>query len=201
MLWSLQAEAVGSVFIAAAWLLSRGRLTPMLAILALSLAALPFARGSLIVFMPAFILGALIGQVSPKIWQSRTLFAAGLLVLVSTNVILGHGHVARLPEMAGAVAVVSCMGTRPLALLRTRISKFLGAVSYPFYLIHPAGMLLAADLLPALPPLPTLARILIFAVVSIGAALPAAWALHHAVELPAMSLARRLRRPAVAEAT
>jgi peptidoglycan/LPS O-acetylase OafA/YrhL len=143
--------------------------------------------------MPAFLLGALIGAIDPKYWRKGWVFYLGLAILLSTNILLGHGGFTRLPEMFGATLVVGCTSVAPLPVLQARISKFLGEISYPFYLIHPMGMIFATAVIAQVPAAPPLLRILLFAVVSIAIAMPTAWLLHIALELPSMNAGRKLR--------
>jgi peptidoglycan/LPS O-acetylase OafA/YrhL len=198
VLWSLQVEVIGSVVIVLVWLLARQSGARLLAALAVSLLILPLVRGTPLVFMPAFLLGALIGVVPDWLWRSRLLFAAGLALLIGTNIVIGHGGATRLPEMTGATLVVGCMGALPIRALRTRLSRFLGEISYPFYLVHPIGMIFGFHAVAGLAGAPVLVRIAIFAVVSIGIAIPLAWLLHIAVETPAMRRGRHLRIAGVA---
>jgi peptidoglycan/LPS O-acetylase OafA/YrhL len=198
VLWSLQVEVIGSVLIVLVWLFARNAGARLLMALAVSLLILPLVRGTPLVFMPAFVLGALIGLAPERFWRSRKLFAAGLLLLIGTNIVIGHGGATRLPEMTGATLVVGCMGASPIRALQTRLSNFLGEVSYPFYLVHPIGMIFAGRMVAGLAGVPVLGRILIFAAVSIAIAIPLAWLLHIAVEIPAMRQGRRVRIAGIA---
>ena len=193
VLWSLQVEVIGSVVIVLVWLFARQSAARLLAALAVSLLILPLVRGTPLVFMPAFLLGAVIGLAPERVWRGRWLFGAGLALLVGTNIVIGHGGATRLPEMTGATLVVGCMGALPVRALRTRVSKFLGEISYPFYLVHPIGMIFGFHAVAGLAFVPVLGRIVIFAAVSIAVAIPLAWLLHIAVEMPAMRQGRRVK--------
>ncbi len=194
VLWSLQVEVIGSVVIVLVWLIARHSGGRLLAALAVSLLFLPLVRGTPLVFMPAFLLGAVIGLVPARVWRGRWLFGVGLALLVGTNIVIGHGGATRLPEMTGATLVVGCMGAFPIRALQTRVSKFLGEISYPFYLVHPFGMIFGFHAVVGLGGVPVLGRILIFAAVSIAIAIPLAWVLHVAVEMPAMRRGWRVIR-------
>jgi peptidoglycan/LPS O-acetylase OafA/YrhL len=193
VLWSLQVEVIGSVVIVLVWLFARNAGLRLLAALAVSLLVLPLVRGTPLVFMPAFVLGAVIGLAPEWLWRGRWLFGAGLALLVGTNIVTGHGGAARLPEMVGAALVVGCMGASPINALRTRLSTFLGEISYPFYLVHPIGMIFGFHAVAGLAGVPVLGRILVFAAVSIAIAMPLAWLLHVGVEAPAMRQGRAIR--------
>ncbi len=186
VLWSLQVEVIGSVVIVLVWLFARKSGGRLLAALAVSLLILPLVRGTPLVFMPAFLLGAVIGLVPERVWRGRWLLGVGLALLIGTNIVIGHGGATRLPEMTGATLVVGCMGAFPIRALQTRVSKFLGEISYPFYLVHPIGMIFGFYAVAGLGGVPVLGRIFVFAVVSIAVAIPLAWLLHVAVEMPAM---------------
>jgi len=191
VLWSLQVEVIGSVVIVLVWLFARKSGGRLLVALAASLLILPLVRGTPLVFMPAFLLGAVIGLVPERVWRGRWLFGVGLALLIGTNIVIGHGGATRLPEMTGATLVVGCMGASPIRALRTRLSRFLGEISYPFYLVHPIGMIFGFHAVAGLAGVSVLGRIFVFAAVSIGIAIPLAWVLHVAVEGPAMRQRRR----------
>jgi hypothetical protein len=57
--------------IALMWLLGRHSPAKMLAALAIAIAVLPLARGTVLVFMPAFAFGGLIGAVPTRVCSSR----------------------------------------------------------------------------------------------------------------------------------
>jgi peptidoglycan/LPS O-acetylase OafA/YrhL len=188
VLWSLQVEVIGSVMIVLVWLLCKNSTYKLLIALAVTFAIVPFARGTPLVYLPAFVLGALIDGIPPTIWRKRIVFGAGITLLVGSNVILGHAHANRLFEMLGAMLVVGCMGAFPISALQTSFSRFLGAISYPFYLVHLIGAIVASAGIAAIATLAPLAQIALFAFISITVAIPIAWLLHEAVEVPTMSL-------------
>jgi peptidoglycan/LPS O-acetylase OafA/YrhL len=187
VLWSLQVEVIGSMVIVVVWLLCKSSTTKLLIALAATLAIVPLSRGTPLVYMPAFVLGALIDIITPTIWRSRFVFGTGMALLLGSNVILGHSGVARLFEMLGATLVVGCMGSFPISLLQTPVSKFLGAISYPFYLVHIIGAMVAYAAIAATWAVVPLAQIGLFAFISIAIAMPIAWLLHVVVEVPLMS--------------
>jgi peptidoglycan/LPS O-acetylase OafA/YrhL len=185
VLWSLQVEVIASFALFAVWGLARDNPWKLLLALSVTVAAVPFARGQFaVVFFPAFLLGASIGPVPARFWRSRWLTSGGILVLVFTNVLLGHGAITRCFEMVGATALVGAVANGALAFLRTRLAVFLGAISYPFYLTHVIGVIVVEPYLAALPPMPQLALIAVYAVASIGLTIPLAWLLHIFIEDP-----------------
>ena len=195
VLWSLQVEMVGSVMIFALWILTRnepGRLFLALCVLG---AAVPFFRGNyLVVHLPAFVLGALIHHVAAPVWRSRALLCLAVVVLVVPSIFFSYRGITRVFEIVAATAVVGCVSVQRPAVLETPIVNFLGAISYPFYLLHPLGVASAVTLMGPLPATNYLSQIVIYAVVSIGISLPIAWLLHMTIEMPAIRLRPRLGR-------
>jgi peptidoglycan/LPS O-acetylase OafA/YrhL len=194
VLWSLQAEMVGSGMLFVVWCVTRGTIWKMLVALAISVVVLPFGRGNLaIVFLPAFILGAGITSMPGWLRRNRPLLVLGILLLLFTNIFVGHGGPGRLIEMGAATAVVSAVSQGALPFLRRRVPLFLGAISYPFYLTHVLGMIAAQPLLDMLqfssPYLAFAAR----AALSIPPVILLAWALHVLIEVPAQRGRPRLR--------
>ena len=184
--WSLQVEMVGSVALAAMWLFAGNSKAKLLLVLAVTIAMVPFARGTVLVFLPAFALGGVIGSVPANVWNSRSLFWIGLAVLLTASLFLSHGGLSRCFEMIGATAVIGCMGTRPLRFLQSAPAKFLGAISYPLYLCHPfANEVLNLVVAPS----PTMHRMALFAAtsaLSLLIAVPLSAVLHIAIEWPCM---------------
>jgi peptidoglycan/LPS O-acetylase OafA/YrhL len=192
--WSLQVEMVGSMAIALMWLYGRHSLTKLMAALVIAIAVVPLARGSVLVFMPAFAFGGLIGTVPAQVWRSRLLLLAGLILLLTANLFFGHGGVARCFEIVGATVVVGCIGLRPLAFLQSAPVQFLGAISYPLYLCHGFSTVVSWQVL-ALFPFPALQELPAFALASVASlaiAIPLAWLLHIGVEVPCMRWRPRL---------
>ena len=82
-------------------------------------------------------------------------------------------------------------------MLRSGPVNFLGAVRYPFYLVHPLGVSGALALIGPLPALNFLFQFLLYALVSLAISLPLAWLLHVTVEMPALEFRLRFgRKPA-----
>jgi peptidoglycan/LPS O-acetylase OafA/YrhL len=186
VLWSLQVEVVASVALFAMWGITRGRVWALALCFLGIAAAVPFARGEpAIVFLPAFVLGAGIGGVGPRLWRSRLLMAGGIMTLLFSNIPLGHGSLTRVFEILGAVALVGPVSQGCLPFLRWRVPHFLGAISYPFYLCHPVGLGVADRLLGGTFTGWPYADIAARAVVSIALTVPLAWLLHVLVEVPA----------------
>ena len=185
VLWSLQVEVVASFALFALWGLTRGMGWKMSLGLIVAVGATAFFRGyGPVVFFPAFILGASISLVPARVWQQGWLVTIGVLVLVFTNVLLGHGGITRFFEMTGATVVVGAVATGQLPFLTWRLPLFLGAISYPFYLTHLFGLLISEPWLAMLPAMPPLAMVAVRAVASIAITIPLAWALHVFVETP-----------------
>ena len=199
VLWSLQVEMIGSLVIFIAWLLSRDNPVKLFIALCVVAATVPFFRGNqFVVYLPAFLLGALIRHVPARVWRSRALLVAALLVLLLPSIAFSYRGITRVLEILAATAVVGCVAVqRPLLLEKAPI-KFLGVVSYPFYLIHPLGMSGALDVIGPLPEMNFLFQFGVYALVSLLISLPLAWLLHVTVEMPALRWRPRFaRKPAL----
>lgn len=199
VLWSLQVEMIGSMVIFIAWLAARNDPIKLFIALCVVAAAVPFFRGNqFVVYLPAFLLGALIHHVPARIWQSRALLVAALLVLLLPSIVFSYRGVTRLLEILAAVAIVGCVAAQRPPLLESAPIKFLGAVSYPFYLTHPLGMAGALNFIGPLPGMNFLFQFGVYALVSLLISLPVAWLLHVTVEMPALRWRPRLgRKPAL----
>jgi len=189
--WSLQVEMVGSLAVAAVWLCGHGAPRSMLLGLLFTMALVPLARGTLLVFMPAFALGGAISLVPLPIWKSRWVLWTGILVLLLSNLFLSHGGLDRCFEMVAAFAIVGCIGARPMRLFDSLPAQFLGAISYPFYLIHPFALVTAGRILAPLLPSSPMATFGLYAAASLAVAVPLAWVIHETVEQPAMRWRRQ----------
>ena len=200
VLWSLQVEMIGSMVIFIAWLAARNDPIKLFIALCFVAAAVPFFRGNqFVVYLPAFLLGALIHHVPARIWQSRALLVAALLVLLLPSIMFSYRGVTRLLEILAAAAIVGCVAAQRPPLLESAPIKFLGAVSYPFYLTHPLGMAGALNFIGPLPGMNFLFQFGVYALVSLLISLPVAWLLHVTVEMPALRWRPRLaRKPASA---
>ena len=198
VLWSLQVEVVASLGLFIVWGMTRGVAWKLLLVLMLASAVIPFFRGvGFVVFFPAFILGAGISSVPDYYWRQTWIVVAAVVMLIFMNVLTGHGGVTRCFEMTGATVLVGAVAHGALPFLRRRGPLFLGAISYPFYLTHLIGLLLAEPLLNTLPTHAPLVMIAARAVSSIALTIPLAWLLHVFVEDPVLRARPRFRLKAV----
>ena len=182
VLWSLQVEVVASLALFAVWGLTRGTPVRLVVALTVALAATPFFRGNpYVVFFPAFLLGAGIISVPAAIWRWRLLPAAAIAILLSANLAFGHGGMTRAFEMIGATVLVGVTAHGRLGFLSGRVPVFLGAISYPLYLIHPACLDQAVRWWGAAP---SVSALPVLVVTSLVLAIPTAWLLHRYVEDP-----------------
>jgi len=180
VLWSLQVEVVASLgLFCAVGGVTRGIGWKLVLALVISVAAVPFCRGTYVVFLPAFILGASISSVPPRVWSNGTIVSIAVVVLVVTNLLFGFGGVSRCFEIV-------------LRFLRSRVSVFLGAISYPFYLTHPIGLALGGPVVQSLSLASPFARVFALAVTSVALAIPLAWLLHVCVEDPVLRARPRI---------
>ena len=93
-----------------------------------------------------------------------------------------------------ATVLVGAVAAGRFGFLRSRVSHFLGAISYPFYLTHPIGLFLAGPFVQSLPLSSPFARVFVLAVSSIALAIPLAWVLHVFVcEDPVLRARPRIR--------
>ena len=97
---------------------------------------------------------------------------------------MSDGRNLALDGVRGLAALSVALGHPPL--LEKAPIKFLGAVSYPFYLVHPFGMSGALNFIGPLPGMNFLFQFGVYALVSLLISLPVAWLLHVTVEMPAL---------------
>jgi peptidoglycan/LPS O-acetylase OafA/YrhL len=194
VLWSLQVEVVASLALFALWGMTRGTSGKLLLALVVAIAAVPFFRGNpYVVFWPAFILGASISSIPPRVWGRGSIISIGIAGLVVTNLLFGFGGVSRCFEILGSIILVGAIAAGRFRFLRSRVSLFLGAISYPFYLTHPIGLVLAAPLMQLLSLASPFTRVFALALTSIVLAIPLAWLLHVFVEDPVLRVRPRIR--------
>ena len=194
VLWSLQVEVVASFALFALWGMTGGTSWKLLLALVMAIVAVPFFRGNpYVVFWPAFILGASISSIPPRVWVRGYIISIGGAGLVVTNLLFGFGGVSRCFEILGATILVGAIAASRFPFLRSRVSLFLGAISYPFYLTHPIGLVLAAPLMQSLSLASPFARVFALALSSMVLAIPFAWLLHVFVEDPVLRARPRIR--------
>lgn len=194
VLWSLQVEMVGSVLIFAVWILSRGEAWRVVVALIAVAALVPIFRGNpYIVYLPAFVLGALIGYVPRRVWQSRALLCAAAALLFLGSLVLHQGGVTRVVEILAAFALIGCVTVQRPAALEGRGAEFLGAVSYPLYLTHGLGMAAAGAVLLTVS-LERFAFIGLYTLLAIAISIVIAWVLHVTIEVPVLRARPRLGR-------
>jgi peptidoglycan/LPS O-acetylase OafA/YrhL len=195
VLWSLQVEIVGSVVIFVVWLWSRNDTLKLLACLFCLAGLVPiFGHVTTTMYLPAFAMGAAISSVPADIWRSRALLCCALAVLMGTALFLPQGlNVSNFFVGMAAMAIVGCVEVRRPRFLQSRLANFLGAISYPFYLVHPLGVLLADPVVKVATHNGFLQMVL-FAIISLTLTVPLSWLLHATVEMPALKARPRLRR-------
>jgi peptidoglycan/LPS O-acetylase OafA/YrhL len=194
VLWSLQVEVVASLVLFALWGMTGGTGWKLLLALVMAIAAVPFFRGNpYVVFWPAFILGASISLIPPRVWGRGLIISIGVTGLLVTNLLFGFGGVSRCFEIVGSTILVGAIAAGRFRFLRSRGSLFLGAISYPFYLTHPIGLVLAAPLMQSLSLTSPFTRVFALALTSIVLAIPLAWLLHVFVEDPVLRMRPRFR--------
>ncbi|WP_279481867.1 acyltransferase [Aureimonas sp. SK2] len=196
VLWSLQIEVVASFLLFGIWAITGGRAGLALLVAPVSLYVFLKTGSGYALFLPAFLLGAVLHVIPTRLMRSPWLVAAGLPLLVSSSLFLGRGWEGRVFEMAGAVLVVAYVRAVQPRWLLGRPAQFLGLVSYPFYLLHPLGQAFAFRNMAFVPADQIALRIATIFVLSTLAGLAIAYVVHRLVERPAMRLPALLRAPA-----
>jgi peptidoglycan/LPS O-acetylase OafA/YrhL len=197
VLWSLQVEIVASVLLFGIWAATRGRSRPALLFALPSLAVFHQTGSEYALYLPAFLLGAALGEIPKRISSSPVMPLVGVPILVASSVFWGHDWEARIFEMSGAFLVVAWARAVQPRWLLSRPVQFLGLVSYPFYLLHPIGVAFAFRNMPWVPMDQAAHRVATLFVLSTLASLLLAWIVHRLVERPAM----RLRLPDLVKPT
>ena len=106
------------------------------------------------------------------------------MILLFTNIVLGHNGIDRYFEIACATVLVGAVAHGRFQFLRTRLALFMGAISYPFYLTDVVGLLCAERYMN---PHWSASPLIMFAIragASIVVTIPLAWLLHIFVEDP-----------------
>lgn len=193
VLWTLQIEVWGSLWVYAAVTARRIHPTLFICMLAATAAVSYYDHRPVPLFMSAFALGAIIDDL-PAIAVNRLTAAIGLAALMTADFILGAGFAMRCWQMAGAFCVVAYVARNPMWLTSNPVAHFLGRISYPFYLLHLAGALIIVKLGVRELGLDPYSLFAIYSVASISFALALAWVIHVTVELPGMSTGEAARR-------
>lgn len=193
VLWTLQIEVWGSLWVYAA--VTARRIHPALfcALLAVTAAVSYFDHRPIPLFMSAFALGAVIDDL-PAIAVNRVTAALGLFVLMTADFMLGAGFPMRCWQMAGAFCVVAYVARNSMWLTSNPFAHFLGQISYPFYLLHLAGALIIVKLGVRSIGLDPFSLFAVYSIASIAIAIVIAWVVHLAVEMPGMALGEKARR-------
>lgn len=198
VLWSLQVEVIGSILIFMLWASgSRVLVGALIAFYAYAFWFVPMSimivRSEFIMLPAAFVLGYAIPAIPDGIWRSRVLFAAGLAIMLLSDIFLGRTWHTRIGQVIGSVVVVGCLQANPFQFLNTRIPQFLGNVSYSYYLIHPLLLGEGFSLLSRMnlvSPLPI--KALALAIFTIPAALIGGYLASEYIEKPGIRLGKML---------
>ncbi|CAE6872094.1 hypothetical protein R69749_06297 [Paraburkholderia domus] len=191
VIWSLQVEWVGSALIFVLAYIG-GRPLALAAALFFAWYGVHTANWMLIL-LPAFCLGFLVPTLPMIFARSRVLAALALAVYLFTDLIYGRGQLLRPLDMLAAFVLVAHINARPGWLLQTVPVRFMGDVSYPFYLIHTFVMMLTTVSFGAAG-VAVVASIGLTAAISVPLALVFAYGIHRCVEMPAVEFGNRLLR-------
>src|SRR5262249_47829889 len=150
-----------------------------------SLAASALSSSYLLIFLPAFTVGAAIFHHADwPFWSSGRLLVLGTLMLLLTGLLLGEfTMLGRAAWLVSSAIIVGCCRAQHLRVLSSRASQFLGAVSYPLYLLHGACLIVAGRVVDPVVSVPLL-RFAACAILTCVIALPLCWLAHRAIEIP-----------------
>jgi peptidoglycan/LPS O-acetylase OafA/YrhL len=195
VLWTLQVEVVGSGLLAVLYLLCLYDKRLVWLTLAVSLAACAPSASRLIFSLPPFVVGAALYHCEDwPLWRSRGILVFGILLLMLSGLVFGEGTISsRSASLLASTAIVGCCRAQSMSLPLSRPVQFLGAVSYPLYLLHGAGLLMAARVVDPVVAAP-LGRIAAYLILTCILILPLSWFLHRTVELPGIELGSRIIR-------
>lgn len=198
VIWTLQIELFGSALILCLWLLRRlaGTLALICCVAPLWTASWlipavphwPFPA-ELPVMLPPFIAGALLTDLPEQLF-GKPLLIGSVAVLLSADFLVGHDAMAWRIDTIAAAGLVGCVYRGRARILAKKPTVFLGRVSYPFYLLHVAGLYITVRLIPQLPWPFTL--FVLDSAASVLIALSLAWIIHIAVELPSIGAGKVL---------
>jgi peptidoglycan/LPS O-acetylase OafA/YrhL len=196
VLWSLQVEVVCSLALFFVWLgVGRSRLRLLVALVA-CFVLYRVTKNAYLLSSISFVAGALVTVAPERLRRSVPSLILGLVLLVGTSLLIGHGWRSRYGETLGAYLVIVYVRAMQPALLVSRAVHVLGLISYPFYVTHVVGMQLAGPAVTHLAASSQVAGVALYALISLAITIPLAWAIHVAIEMPA--LRGRPRLPAFA---
>ncbi|SDA39006.1 Peptidoglycan/LPS O-acetylase OafA/YrhL, contains acyltransferase and SGNH-hydrolase domains [Mesorhizobium qingshengii] len=192
VLWTLQIEVWGSLWVYAAATARRTHPALFVALLVATFAVSYLDHRPIPLFMSAFALGALVDDL-PTVAVNRVTASVGLLALMTADFILGPGFAMRCWQMLGAFCIVAYVSRHSVWLTANSFAHFLGRISYPFYLLHLAGALIIVKLGVRSLGLDPYSLFVVYGVASITIAMFVAWLIHTAVEVPGMTAGETAR--------
>jgi peptidoglycan/LPS O-acetylase OafA/YrhL len=193
VLWTLQIELAGSALVFALWYLRHIHLAFFVIACIATFAMARYYPRPVFVFMPAFVLGALIDDL-PRMKGWFLILPVSLLSLMTADFFLGVTFNTRWLQIFGAFGLITYLAQNSTRVTNNPVSNFLGTVSYPFYLLHLAGALIIIKYGILSLGLPKVLLFAVYAVGSISAALVLAWIAHSTIEKPGMRIGSRLAR-------
>jgi peptidoglycan/LPS O-acetylase OafA/YrhL len=191
VIWSLQIEWIGSALIFMIAYLG-GR--PLALAAALFFAWYGAHTGNWVVlFLPAFCLGFLVPSIPAVIAHSRPLAALALATYLFADLVYGRGQLLRPLDMLAAFVLVAHINSRPRGILQCAPARFMGDVSYPFYLMGTFVMMVTTVSV-GTSGATIAASVGLTAAISIPITLLAAYLVHCFVEMPGVQLGNWLLR-------
>jgi peptidoglycan/LPS O-acetylase OafA/YrhL len=200
VIWSLIPEVIWSLALpAAAYIHFRTDLIGRLALLATITIAGHYSDQTYIQFAAAFYAGFFVPREILSPLLTRPILAMATALTGWAALCLGnHYGIAYTPAMRetcaiGAVLIVSGVAAAPIKILYAAPLRFLGRVSYSFYLLHQPTLFLLAVAIMYFDAKPdSLPGTMTLATASICIAIGLAWLSHRFVELPGIALGNRL---------
>lgn len=185
VLWTLQIEMVASVSLFIAFLFVRNYIHIILLFLLSVYLNTQYASYLLLYHIP-FLLGAALHYFSFRPFKTAFWCVLAYLALITADLLFQRGSVSQYVRFFSAWILVGAVVHQRFSFLTSRPIQFLGTVSYSFYLMHGAALLLTTRLLNywGWHPINQLIDFLTVAVLSVAVALPVSWFMYVFVEKP-----------------
>lgn len=196
--WSLQTEVFGSLLIFAVAAI-RPRLLVFLAagaLLFIAIRVLPPWHKTM--FLPLFLFGCAVGTWRGFVAPRVGLFWLGVVGVLLPDLVIGKGYHSIFATGLGGMLMIANAPAVSGWFLDGRIAQLMGALSYPFFLLHLVGAILARKLLiqvgTPLESIPHIPGFLLFVLISVPIAYLLAAFVHVFVEMPCIDAGRILAK-------
>ena len=185
-LWTLQVEIAASVCLFFLYSLCSKKTFILLPVMLITWAFVHLLNHAFLSFSAVFLFGIALHYTPSKFYRSVILMITAYVVLISADLILHRGALARdVSSIAAMMIVGSVIHIKP-RFLNTRFIQILAKLSYSFYLTHVFGLIAASYLRTVFEfsIQNCFINFLYLAIVSVGIALPVSWILHVLIEKP-----------------